>query len=281
MGGSGEIFSKAAGSGRKWMGEYVSIGELKTWYEQDGKGDPLVLLHGGLCTNDTWAPQIPAFREQFRVLAPERQGHGHTPDLNGPLSYDRMAAHMIGFLETVVAQPAHLVGWSDGGIVGLLIAIARPDLLRKLVVIGTNFDTSGVVPGFEEGLVATPPDAEDIAMLRQLYQASSPDGSEYWPVVFDQFKAMITTGLHIPVSELRRIRARTLVIAGDDDMVSLEHTTELFRAIADAELAVVPGASHLLLMEKPELVNSIIVSFLEQDPSPTMMPIRRAGTPET
>ena len=262
------------------MGQYVPIGDLTTWYEQDGQGDPLVLLHGGLCTNDTWAAQIPAFRERFRVLAPERQGHGHTPDLNGPLSYDRMAAHMVGFLETVVAEPAHLVGWSDGGIIALSIAIARPDLLRKLVVIGTNFDTSGVLPGLEEGLLATPPDAEDIAMLRQPYQASSPDGAEHWPVIFDKFKAMAATQPHIPVSEIRRIRAQTLVVAGDDDMVSLEHTTELFRAITDAELAVVPGASHLLLMEKPELVNRIIVSFLEQDSPPTMMPIRRAGTPE-
>src|SRR6266496_1280181 len=125
------------------MGEYVQIGELKTWYDQDGKGEPLVLLHGGLCPNDTWAPQISAFREHFRVLAPERQGHGHTPDLDGPLSYDRMTAHTIGFLETVVSQPTHLVGWSDGGIIGLLIAISRPDLVRKLVVIGANFDTGG------------------------------------------------------------------------------------------------------------------------------------------
>lgn len=260
------------------MGEYVPIGELKTWYDQDGKGEPLVLLHGGLCTNETWAPQIPEFVEHFRVLAPERQGHGHTPDLEGPLSYDRMTAHTIGFLETVVSEPAYLVGWSDGGIIGLMIAISRPDLVRKLVVIGANFDTGGVPPELQEGLLSTPPDADDMAMLRQMYEASSPDGAEHWPLLFDKFKAMAAKEPHIPVGDLRRIRARTLVIAGDDDIVSLEHTAELFHAIPDAELAVVPGTSHFLTAEKPQLVNSIILSFLENDPSPTMMPIRRAGS---
>src|SRR4051812_14706946 len=129
------------------MGTYLEIGELQTWYDEAGQGEPLVLLHGGLCTNDTWAPQLPALAERFRVLAPERQGHGHTADLEGPLSYAGMTAHTIDFLDTVIAGPAHLVGWSDGGIVALLIAIARPELVRKLVVIGTNFDTNGTVPG--------------------------------------------------------------------------------------------------------------------------------------
>ena len=116
-------------------------------------------------------------------------------------------------------------------------------------------------------------------MLRQMYEASSPDGAEHWPVLFDKFKAMAAKEPHIPVGDLRRIRARTLVIAGDDDIVSLEHTAELFHAIPDAELAVVPGTSHFLSAEKPQLVNGIILSFLENDPSPTMMPVRRAGSP--
>jgi pimeloyl-ACP methyl ester carboxylesterase len=91
---------------------------------------------------------------------------------------------------------------------------------------------------------------------------------------------MVAAEPHIPVDDLRRIRARTLVIAGDDDLVRLDHTNELFQAIDDAELAVVPGASHFVAMEKPELVNRIILSFLRDDPAATMMPIRRAGAPE-
>ena len=107
------------------MGEYVDIAGLKTWYDTFGEGDPLVLLHGGLSTNDTWGAQMPAFSERFHVLAPERRAHGHTPDVDGPLNYSDMATDTIGFLETVVKGPAHLVGWSDGGIIGLSRSIVR------------------------------------------------------------------------------------------------------------------------------------------------------------
>lgn len=113
------------------MGKYVRIGELDTWYDEEGTGEPLLLLHGGMATNETWAGQLPDFAFRFRVLAPERRGHGHTCDLDGPMSYDDMAAETIRFLEVVVGAPAHLVGWSDGGIVALLVAMARPDLVHK------------------------------------------------------------------------------------------------------------------------------------------------------
>jgi len=82
------------------MGDYVVIGRLRTWYDEQGAGDPLVLLHGGLSTNESWAAQTPALAEHFRVVAPERRAHGHTPDLEGPLSYDDMATDTIGFLES-------------------------------------------------------------------------------------------------------------------------------------------------------------------------------------
>ena len=90
------------------MGDYVKIGELNTWYDEQGAGEPLVLLHGGISTNETWAGQMQDFSAHFRVIAPERRGHGHTPDLEGPLSYDVMAADTIGFLDLVVGGPAHL-----------------------------------------------------------------------------------------------------------------------------------------------------------------------------
>lgn len=258
------------------MGDYVVIGRVRTWYDEQGAGDPLVLLHGGLSTNDTWMAQLPAFSEHFRVLAPERRAHGHTPDVEGPLSYNDMATDTIGFLEARVERPAHLVGWSDGGIVGLLIAITRPDLLHKLVVIGTNFDTSGIVPEMQEQAASMAPDSPDMAMFRELYEAASPDGPEHWPVVFAKFREMVATQPHIPLEDLSRIDAPTLVLVGDDDIVSLEHTFALFRAIPKSELAVVPGTSHAAMMEKPELVNRLILDFIQQEPTPTLLPVRRA-----
>jgi pimeloyl-ACP methyl ester carboxylesterase len=259
------------------MGGYVEIGELKTWYDEQGAGEPLVLLHGGLSTNETWARQMSDFAARFRVIAPERRGHGHTPDLDGPLSYEVMAADTIGFLDAVVGGPAHLVGWSDGGIVGLLVAMARPDLVRKLVAMSANFDTSGGAPGATEGLTSMTADSDDLAVFRTSYEAASPDGPGHWPVVVAKFLEMVSTQPNITVEQLGRIGAPTLVLAGDDDIISLEHTSALFRAIPNSELAIVPGTSHALMMEKPELVNRLILDFLEKDPVPTFMPLRRAS----
>jgi pimeloyl-ACP methyl ester carboxylesterase len=262
------------------MGEYVDVGGLKTWYDTAGDGLPLVLMHGGLCTNGTWSAQMPAFAERFQVLAPERRAHGHTPDVEGPLNYSDMADDTIGFLETVVRQPAHFVGWSDGGIVGLLVAIARPDLVRKVVAISANFRPAALagVPEAHEQVDVADPDDPSLEMFRSLYAASSPDGPDHWPVVLEKFFAMIASAQpDIKLEDLAGIKAPTLVVSGDDDMVTLEHTIELYRAIPGSELAVAPGTSHALIFEKADLLNRIVLDFLENEPVQTMMPFRRAS----
>jgi pimeloyl-ACP methyl ester carboxylesterase len=260
------------------MGEYVDIAGVNTWYEEDGSGEPLVLLHGGLSTNETWAAQTPAFAERFRVVAPERRAHGHTADVPGPLTYAAMADDTIGFLDRVIGGPAHLVGWSDGGIVGLLVAIARPDLVRKLVAIGSNYDTTGLVPEADGMFASIDPDGDEMALFRGLYQMHSPDGPAHWPVVYAKFAEMIEREPNIPVAELAQISVPTLVVAGDDDMVTLEHTVALYRAIPNSELAVIPGASHAVGIEKPELFNRIVLDFLVNEPGATLLPFRRAAT---
>ena len=187
-----------------------------------------------------------------------------------------MANDTIGFLEAVVGNPAHLVGWSDGGIVGLLVAMARPDLVRKLVVIRANLTPRASFLSME-GLTSMTAGSDDLAVFRTPYEAASPDGPEHWPVVFAKFQKMVSTQPNISVEQLGRISAPTLVLAGDDDMISLEHTAALFHAIPNSELAIVPGTSHTLLLEKPKLVNRLVLDFLETAPPRTFMPIRRAS----
>jgi pimeloyl-ACP methyl ester carboxylesterase len=106
-------------------GEYVNAGGVHTYYEIYGEGEPLVLLHGGLATAESWAMQIPALSERHRVYVPERRGHGRTPDVAGPITYEIMAADTGAFLDAAGAG-AHLVGWSDGAMVGMLVALRRP-----------------------------------------------------------------------------------------------------------------------------------------------------------
>jgi pimeloyl-ACP methyl ester carboxylesterase len=251
------------------MGDYIDVGDVSMWYAEEGSGEPLVLLHGGLCTNETWGAQTPAFAEYFHVMAPERRGHGHTADVAGPLTYTTMATDMTNFLDRVVGAPAHLVGFSDGGILGLMIAITRPDLVSKLVAIGANYDTTGLRPEAVKTFARMTPDDAEMARLRALYELHSPDGAVHWPIVFNKFVALIQQEPNMSLEDLARISAPTLVLVGDDDLVSIEHTVALFRAIPNSELAVIPGASHAVPMEKPAIVNHVVLDFLQQGPIKT------------
>jgi pimeloyl-ACP methyl ester carboxylesterase len=258
------------------MGEYVEVRGVKTWYDKEGAGDPLLLVHAAFCTNETWGAQRADFATRYRIFLPERRGHGHTPDVAGPLSYQDMADDTVAFIESIVDGPAHLVGWSDGGIVALLVAIARPDLVRKIVAMGANFlplPQSSAAPDLFNHLT---PDAPDLAMFRERYEAASPDGGDHWAVVVEKLIDMSRTQPTLRVEHLARIGAPTLVLVGDDDLITLEHTIALYRAIPNSELAVVPGTSHALSMEKSGEVNHIILDFLANDPIETMLPIRRA-----
>ncbi|RSS80078.1 alpha/beta fold hydrolase [Streptomyces sp. WAC06614] len=259
------------------MGDYADLRGVRTWYETEGSGDPLLLLHGGLCTNGTWSAQRADLGAEYRLFLPERRAHGHTPDVEGPLTYEDMAADTVAFLEQVVAGPAHLVGWSDGGIVALFVALARPDLVRKVVVIGANFRPAPECFAVPAMLDAMDPDGPGLAFLRELYEADTPDGADHWPVVVDKMVAAWRTGPTLTPGELARVRAPALVMAGDDDLVTLEHTTALYRAIPDARLAVLPGASHLVPLEQPARVNRMILDHLAQETVDTMLPVLRAA----
>jgi pimeloyl-ACP methyl ester carboxylesterase len=120
--------------------DYVDAGGLRTYYEAEGAGEALVLLHGGFCTIETFGGLTPKLAEQYRVYPPERRAHGRTPDVEGPITYEIMAQDTIAFLDAVDLSSAHLVGWSDGAVVGLLVALRRPDLVRRLVMISQNIN---------------------------------------------------------------------------------------------------------------------------------------------
>ena len=254
------------------MAEYVQLGDVRSWYERYGSGEALVLLHPGGAGVDARAlgSNVGALAERFRVYTPERRGHGRTPDVEGPISFDAMAQDTVAFIESVVGEPAHLVGTSDGAIVGLLAALRRPDLVRRLVFVAGVFHRDGWEPQVID------PDNEPPEFLRRLYGELSPDGIDHYPAMVAKLAEMHQNEPMLSAPELRALQSRTLVMVGDDDEVTLEHAIDMYRAIPDAELAVVPGTSHGLLVEKPALCNQLILDFLTTDPVPTMAPIRRA-----
>jgi pimeloyl-ACP methyl ester carboxylesterase len=253
------------------MAGYVQLGELRTWYDQLGEGEPLVLLHPGMADARAFAPNVDALAAHFRVFTPERRGHGHTPDVEGPLTYELMAQDTIAFLEAVVGGPAHLVGCSDGATVALLTALRRPDLACGVVLVAGVFHADGWAPGVVDS------EADPPSFMAAGYGEVSPDGPEHFPLVVAKLHRMHTEEPTLTAADLNEVPNRTLVMVGDDDEVTLEHTIALYRGLGDAELAVVPGTSHGLLVEKPTLCNSIIVDFLTTDPVPTLAPIRRAS----
>ncbi len=253
------------------MAAYVQLGEVRTWYDERGEGEPLVLLHGGVVDARFFDQNIGPLADRFHVFTPERRGHGHTPDVDGPLTYELMATDTIAFLEAVVAGPAHLVGHSDGAVAALLTALHRPDLVRRLVLVSGGFHRDGQVPGADQIDVD-----QVVAAFGAAYGEVSPDGQDHFPVVVDKVAQLGLREPTMAAADLGGVTSRTLVMAGDDDIITLEHTVALYRGIADSELAVVPGTSHFLLREKPALCNTIIVEFLTTEPVPTVAPVRRA-----
>jgi pimeloyl-ACP methyl ester carboxylesterase len=239
---------------------YVDLDGVRTYHEITGAGDPLVLLHGGMCTIDTFGELAASLASGYRVHRPERRGHGRTADVPGPITYDNMATDTVAYLERLGVAPAHLVGWSDGAVVALLVALTRPDLVRTLVVIGTAITEDGLPPEMlplpdRIPIEALPP------FLREMYAEVSSDGPDHFDVVFEKLSPAWTALPYVELSELPRVAAPTLVMAGDHDMVTPEHAAAIARAIPQGRLAVVPG-DHSVPLEKPGLVGDLVLDFI-------------------
>lgn len=244
---------------------------ISMWYDERGQGDACVLLHPGGAGVDSRAlgPTLGGLARAFRCYTPEQRAHGRTPDADGPISYELMARDTIAFLERVIGRPVYLLGCSDGAVVALTVARCRPDLVRRLVFAAGVFHRDG----WERGVL----DGEPPEFLRRSYGELSPDGIGHYDEVVAKLAAMHATEPALTPDDLRQIAVRTLIMVADDDEVRLEHAVTMYRSMPDAELAVVPGTSHGLLVEKPELCNLLITEFLTRDPVQTFAPIRRAA----
>ena len=253
------------------MGTRIDIDGVSTWTDTRGSGDQtVVLLHGGLGNSHDLLDSIGAdFGQRYRLIAFDRRGHGYTADTDEPFHYDEMATHAIKVLERLDVPPkSHFVGWSDGGVVAMLVALRRPDLVDRLVLIGTNFHFEGIHDLDLGG---------DAPELFEDYAQRSPDGAEHFPIVEQKFRDMVTTEPTLTTEDLARLRRPTLVLVGDDDLVRLDHTVALYEALPAGRLCVVPGASHAVLIEESQLVAAIIEDFLlGSEPPETLLPIRRA-----
>jgi len=213
----------------------------------------------------------PRLQRHFKVGAFDRRGHGRTADSDAPFSYEAMAEEISAFV-ALLGRPCHLVGHSDGANAALIATLQRPDLVKRLVLIGANYHVNGLMP--------LPPLEEDSLAFQawvDRYAAMSPDGSSRAHLEFRKTVTMQATGPTLTTNDLARVAVPTLVMAGDDDVATLAHTASLYESIPDAQLCIVPGTSHSLLKERTKECARTIRRFLTSDlPVETRLPLRRA-----
>ncbi len=251
----------------------VSLNGHPTWVRRPKGHGPLVtLLHGGMSDSSSMLRRFESrLSKDFTLAAFDRRGHGRTPDRPGAFHYEEMAEETIAFLE-YLGTPSHLIGHSDGGVVALLTAMRRPDLVRRAVLVGANFHHDGLVVAPE-----FPLEGPEFDQWAREYAEISPDGVAHAREVVEKALTLFASEPTLTTSDLATISVPVLVMSGDDDVVSLAHTCAMYEAMADAQLAVLPASSHAVLKEHPGLANRIIRRFLlEKLPVATLSPVRRA-----
>jgi pimeloyl-ACP methyl ester carboxylesterase len=219
---------------------FAAVNGLDMYYESSGEGPPLLLLHGGSGSiPEKW---IPYFLPQFRVIAMEQMGHGRTADLTErPFHYHDMAEDTVELMRQLHIDSAAVVGYSDGGIIGLDMAIHHPERVAKLAVTGANCRTDGYTAENMEAVRSLDPDA---APVSDTYARLSPDGAEHWPDFLRRLQPMWSVEPSFTYEQLQGIQSPTLIIVGDGDIVTLEHAVEMFRTIPISQLCVVPNSGH-------------------------------------
>jgi pimeloyl-ACP methyl ester carboxylesterase len=240
-------------------GHYASVNGVRIYYETYGSGNPVLVLHGGTGYLEDLSYQIQALAATRLVIAVDSRGHGRSSDSDAPLSYSLMADDMLKLLDHLHVLRTDIVGWSDGGIIALDLAMNHPERVRRVVAIGSNFDVDGLIEPTLPG-EATPPIPDGYAHI-----AADP---AHWPVLFRKVTTMWATQPHYTQAQLQGIRAPTLVMAGESDVVKREHTDELARAIPHSREYVVEGTTHGAIREEPAIVNAQITEFLDEGATP-------------
>jgi pimeloyl-ACP methyl ester carboxylesterase len=248
------------------VGKYIKVNDITMYYEVYGEGEPLVLLHGGGGSIENFEYQIPELSEYFRIIAVDSRAQGRTTDSEQELSYALMASDIAELLKKLQLDDAYILGWSDGGDTGLELAYSHPELVRKLVISGSDYNHLN--PSAPDDGIRM--DQEDPVILKtkaflKKFRENPEKLSPYperVPAIREKLRKMWNNFPDFSIDQLKTINIPVLVIAGDHDIATLEQTITLFKSLPKAQLFIVPGTSHLTFMEQPELMNQQIIKFL-------------------
>ena len=227
-------------------GHYAEVNGVKLYYEEYGEGAPLLLIHGNGGSIQGHGGRIAYFSQHYRVIAADSRSHGKSQDLGDSLTYKQMTADLNALLEHLGVDSCYIWGQSDGGIIGLRMAMDYPDKVKRVAIFGANLrpDTTAVFPSIVQWVEETMATTTD-ERQRRLFALM-----KYQPQIATQ--------------DLARVQVPVLVMSGDRDAIRLEHTVEIFHALPQANLLVMPGATHFGAYEKPDLFNSLLEAFFTQ-----------------
>lgn len=246
------------------QGQYFKSDDVELHYKVQGKGsDYLILLHGSLEAMQNWDRQIHDLAKRYRVVTLDNRGHGKSGFTDRKLDYVLLSEDVLNLMTHLKIDSAHIVGFGDGGIIGLRLASNHPEKVRKLIAIGANYkvDTSVV---YHEVLEKVKEWDENKIFQ---YMRNNFRGYRNFGMIrqfTERMKTMLLTEPNMTLADLRKIQCPTLFITGDHDIIKLSHTNEMYENVQQGYLSVISGTKHYPQKEKPELVNAIILEFLNK-----------------
>jgi pimeloyl-ACP methyl ester carboxylesterase len=268
---------------------YAPANGLDMYYEVHGEGEPLILLHGAYMTVEMYGPLLPGLEERRRVIAPELQGHGRTADVDRPMTYPQMGDDVAALIRHLGIEQADVVGYSMGGAAAVQLAIRHPELVRRLVVISAGFSSDAAPPEAQAMFETITPELFAGSPMEEAYLRLAPNPGDF-PKLVEKMTALDTTRFDWS-EDIPGITAPTLIVVGDSDGSTLEHTVEFFKlrgggvmgdlaGLPQSQLAVLPGTTHFIppgygVMDRHEWLLPMIATFLdppEPPPGPPMAP---------
>lgn len=239
---------------------YAEVNGIRLYYSKLGHGSPVVLLHGGLGNADYWGLQAKALAARHTVISVDSRGHGRSTRDARPYGYDLMADDVIALLDQLQIPRADFVGWSDGAILGLDLAMRYPQRVGKVFAYAANTQTSGV----KEGVENNPTFAAYIERAGREYARLSPTPKEY-PAFVEQIGHMWASQPNWSDADLARIKTPVLIVDGDhDEAIKREHTQYMAATIPGAGLLILPNVSHFAFLQDPGLFNAALEHFLDE-----------------
>jgi pimeloyl-ACP methyl ester carboxylesterase len=256
--------------------EVVPVNGLEMYYKSHGVGRPLVLLHGAMSTIETsFGTLIPPLAQTRRLIAVEQQGHGRTADANRPLSYAQMAQDTAMLVRKLEIEQADFFGYSMGAGIALELAMHYPELVRRLIVASLAYCNDGFHPAAGAQFLEIAPDDNDLegSIFHQWYMRVAPN-PENWGTLVRKCKELDREFQGWLPADIQAITAPTLIIIGDSDIVRPVHAVEIFRLVGGgvdgdsaglpaSQLAVLPGTTHLTIVDRTDWLVSIITAFLD------------------